>query len=43
MNLRDELDLCDDGNVLPNKDKLLEIDKLLQVETKTCNEMPNKG
>ena len=43
MNPIDELDLCDDGNVLSNKDKLLKIGKLLGVEAKTCNEIPNKG
>ena len=43
MNLTDELYLCDDGNVLSNKDKLLEIGKLLWVETKFCNEILNKG
>ena len=43
MNLTDELDLCDDGNILSNKDKLLKIGKLLGVETKICNEIPNKG
>ena len=43
MNLTDELDLCDDGNILSNKDKLLKIGKLLWVETKTCNDIPNKG
>ena len=32
MNPIDELDLCDDGNVLSNKDKLLKIGKLLGVE-----------
>ena len=40
--MKDELDLCDDGNVLSNKDKLLKIGKLLGVEAKTCNEIPNK-
>ena len=29
MNLTDEMDLCDDGNILSNKDKLLKICKLL--------------
>ena len=43
MNLTDGLDLCDDGNVLSNKDRLHEIGKLLGVEAKTCNEIPNKG
>ena len=35
MNLADELDLCDDGNILSNKDKLLRIGKFLGVEAKT--------
>ena len=43
MNLTDELYLCDNGNVLSNKDKLLEIGRLLGVEAQTCNEIPNKG
>ena len=34
MNLTDELDLFDDGNILSNKDKLLKIGKLLGVEDK---------
>ena len=38
-----ELDLCDDGNILSNKDKLLKIGKLIGVEYKTCNEIPNRG
>ena len=42
MNLEDELDLCDDGNVLSNKYKFLEIGKLLGVQDQTCNELPNK-
>ena len=41
--MTDELNLCYDGNVLSNKDKLLEICKLLGVEAKTFNEIPNKG
>ena len=43
MSLEDDFDLCDDGNVLSNKDKLLKIGKLLGVEAKNCNEIPNKG
>ena len=43
MNLTDELDLCDDGDILSDKDNLLKIGKLLEVEAKTCDEMPNKG
>ena len=43
MNLTYELDLCDDENVLSNKDKLLEIGKLLGFESQTCNEIPNKS
>ena len=43
MNLADELDLRDDGNILSNKDKLLIIGKFLGVEAKNCNEIPNKG
>ena len=33
MNLKNELDLCDDGGVLSNKDDCLEIGKLLGVES----------
>ena len=43
MNLTDYLDLCDDGDILSNKDKLLEICKLFGVEYKTFNEIPNEG
>ena len=43
MILTDELDLCDDGNILSNKDNLLKIGKLLGVEAKSCNEIPNNG
>ena len=43
MDLTDEQDLCDDGNILSNKVKLLKIGKLLEIEAKTCNEIPNKG
>ena len=35
--------LCNDGNVLSNKEKLLEIGILLGVEAQICNEIPNKG
>ena len=41
--LTDELELCDDGNVLSNKDNLLKVDKLLCVEAKTCDEITNNG
>ena len=41
MTLTDELDLCDDGYILTNKEKLLKIGKLLGVESKTCNEISN--
>ena len=43
MNLIDELDLCDDVNILSNKDNLLKIGKLLGVEAKTFNGIPNEG
>ena len=43
MNLTDEFDLCDDSNILSNKNKFLKISKLLGVEAKTCNKNPNKG
>ena len=43
LSLIDELDLCDDGNILSNKDNLLKIGKLLGVEAKTCDEIPNNG
>ena len=43
MSLIDELDLCDEGNILSNKEKLLKLGKLLGVETKTCNNIPNNG
>ena len=43
MNLAYEQDLCGDGNILSNKNNLLKIGKLLGVEAKTCNEIPNKG
>ena len=43
LNLTDELDLCDDRNILSNKDNLLEIGKLLGVEAQICNYIPNKG
>ena len=42
MNLTYELDLCDDGNDLSNKDKQLGIVKLLGVESKTCSEILNE-
>ena len=43
MNLTGELYLCDDGNILSNKDKLLKISKLLGVEAKTCKKISNKS
>ena len=43
MNLKEEWDLCNDGNLLSNKEKLLKIGEFLGVESKTCNEIPNKG
>ena len=43
MSLTDELDLCDDGNITSNKDKLLKLGKLLGVESKTCNDILNQG
>ena len=43
MNLTDKLDVRDYGNILSKKDKLLKIGKLLGVESKTCNEILNKG
>ena len=43
MSLTDGFDLCDDGDILSNKEKLLKIGKLLGVKAKTCNEIPNNG
>ena len=43
MNLTDELNLCDDEDILSNKDKLLRLGKLLGIEDKTCKDIPNKG
>ena len=43
MNLTDALNLCDDRNILSNKDMLVKVGKLLGVESKTFNEIPNKG
>ena len=43
MNITYELYLCDYGNILPKKYKLLDIGNLLGVEAQTCNEIPNKG
>ena len=43
MILTDELYLCDDRDILSNKEKLLKIGKLPGVEAKTCNEIPNNG
>ena len=43
MNLADKLYSCDDGNILSNKGKLLKIGRILGVESKASNEIPNKG
>ena len=43
MRLTDELDLCDDGNSLSNKEKLFKIGNFIGVEAKICNEIPNNG
>ena len=43
LSLTDELKLCDDVNVLSNKENLLKVGKLLGVESKTCSEIPNNG
>ena len=43
MILTDELDLCDDGNILSKKEKLLKIGKFIGVEAKTCDEIKNNG
>ena len=43
MSLTDELDLCDDGNILSKKEELLKMGKFLGGESKTCNEIPNNG
>ena len=43
MSLADELDLCDDENILSNKENFLKIGKLLGFEDKNCNEIPNNG
>ena len=37
------MDLCDDGIFLLNKEKLLKIGKLIGVESKTCDNIPNNG
>ena len=39
--LTDQLKLCDDGNVLSKKKNLIKVGKLLGVEAKTCDEIPN--
>ena len=41
--LKDELELCDDGNVLSNKDNILKVGKFLGVESENCNKIPNNG
>ena len=43
MILTDELKLCDDVNVLSNKDNLIKVGRLLGVEPKTWDEIPNNG
>ena len=43
MSLIDELNLCDDGNILSNKEKLLKIGNFLGVEAKTFDEIPNNS
>ena len=43
MSLTDELDLCDGGNILSKKKKLLKIGKLLGVEAKPWNGITNNG
>ena len=43
MNLTDEVELCGDGDILSKEYKSLKIAKLICVESKTCNEMTNKG
>ena len=43
LSLKVELGLCDDGNTLYNKDDLLKSGKLLGVESKTCDEIPNNN
>ena len=34
---------CDDVNFSSNKENLLKVGKLLGVESKTCDEIPNNG
>ena len=43
MTVTDEFYLCDDVNILSNKQKLLKIGNFLGVEAKTGNEIPNIG
>ena len=38
-----ELKLCDDVIFLSNKENLIKVGKLLGVELKTCDEIPNNG
>ena len=42
INLTDEYDLCDDGNILSNNDRLLKIGNLPRVEAKNWNYISNK-
>ena len=41
--MTDELKLCDDVNVLSNKENLFKARKLLGAESKTCDDIPNNG
>ena len=43
LSLKYELKLCDDVNVLSNKDKLIKVGKLLGAGSKTCDDMHNNG
>ena len=43
LGLKDEMKLCDYVNVLSNRENLLKSGKLLGVESKTCDEIPNNG
>ena len=43
LSLTDEIKLCDDVNVLSNKENLLKVGHLLGVESKTCDEITNNG
>ena len=43
LSLKVELGLCDDGNILSKKKKLLKIGNSLGIESKTCDYIPNNG